>query len=173
MCLLPAKKFRLRRDYFGLASIMLGLKPQKLPFEHSPFWSNRIIGIAIFVISCQVAIGITSNIEPPLLLPPWLDDVQEHIAQSDAPHTNVNIQAILPLLIVKSKNGDAWAEGFLGSLMMEGQEIPLNYREGARLLRDSAGQGCVNAMIEPSSLKQKLVIIIPRGLGWQQTIWRR
>jgi TPR repeat protein len=68
--------------------------------------------------------------------------------------TNVSFKAWRPLLKIGIENGDPWAEGFLGHIMLEEPEQPDEKQEGIRLLTDSAQRGCAKAMEE---------------LGWRYT----
>lgn len=117
-------------------------------------FKNTVLARLCFIISVlcclsQIARGVSSYTwQPSDPVPSWLDDIQEHVVTNDLPRTNVNVQALLPLLVFKSKNGDAWCEGCLGNLMMEGIELPLNCQEGIRMLRDSAEKGCGQSMLE-------------------------
>jgi TPR repeat protein len=135
----------------GLALFMSPLRLQFTLFNQNAVFSRKFLVILFLCLVYEIAFGFNSGSQQSNdQAPPWLADIQEHVATNDVPQTNgaVNIQALLPVLIFRAKNGDAWCEGCLGNLMMEGQELPLNYSNGLRLLRDSAEKGCDRAILE-------------------------
>lgn len=128
---------------------MSSFKLQNNLINQAKIFTRSILGVFLFCVTSQMVSAVTSytpqQSDP---TPQWLEEIQEHITTNDLSRTNINIQAMLPLLILRSAKGDAWSEGLLGTLMMEGREVPMDTREGIRLLRDSAERGCGKAMDE-------------------------
>src|SRR5688572_21707895 len=108
----------------------------------------------VLFLICLVSSALALRANIPQLASPsldtWLGTNQANRLEPlvDSKGIHIDIKAWIPRLREASEQGDPWAQGFLGHLLMEGNGIPQNVEQGFRLLRSSAGKHCLLAMQE-------------------------